>query len=172
MDFGYCRKLVIFVTFLAVIVRTRSFRGPLNTLWLKDTSAKFYSPIANGEGQKCLLIIVGTKYSVTAPGLISNRKWTPTEMKYHFLLRYCFQNLFKKNKNLMFLSLLTILFQAGWRNIEMKLISTHETKINMEFSMTVVKETGQVVVSGNTPGSKHSDDIYLFTLEGEILKKK
>ena len=59
---------------------------------------------------------------------------------------------------------------GGSREVEMKLISTHDFEFRSSISMTVVKETGQIVVSGRRKDS--SPVILLFTPQGIDLKEE
>ena len=52
----------------------------------------------------------------------------------------------------------------------MKVISTHAIDLHSHHNMTVLKETGQVVVSGTN--HDHAAVILVLTLQGENLKEE
>ena len=59
---------------------------------------------------------------------------------------------------------------GGSREVEMKLISTHDFEARSSISITVVKQTGQIVVSGRRKDG--SPFILQFTPQGKDLKEE
>ena len=62
-------------------------------------------------------------------------------------------------------------FQAEKRNVELRLLSSHDVMLRYSDSMTVIKSTGQVVVSG-TLSTDGTHVVLLLTLEGSKLRSE